>query len=179
MKSLWLVSVAGLLTLTFSSCQDLGEGLPGDGEWAIYQLSDAALSSEEVRNVPLSQLSLAAAPFISVHDILWFDWGTHSFECLPHVRGRLDSLARYGGSVRGVPFVITVGKRPIYLGSFWWSYSSIMPWCPTIEVTFVGLSGSGVIQLRVELPPLHQGEDPRLDWRIHEALRRAAVLVNG
>jgi len=169
--------VAGLLALIFSSCQDAGVGLPRDGEWVIYRLSDATLLSDQVRNVPLSQLSVAAAPFISVRDIGWYRWDTHRFECLPHVRGRIDSLARYGGSVRGVPFVVTVGKEPIYLGSFWWSYSSIMPWCPTIEITFIGGSGSTDLQLGIELPPLHQGEDSRQDWRIHEALRRAGVLV--
>jgi hypothetical protein len=78
-----------------------------------------------------------------------------------------------------VPFVVTVGKEPIYLGSFWWSHSSIMPWCPTIEATFVGGSGSVDLQLGIELPPFHQGEDPRQDCRIREALRRVGVLVGG
>jgi hypothetical protein len=171
--------LAGLLALTLSSCQDLGEGLPGSGEWAIYRLSDPTLFSDQIRNVPLSQLRLAAEPFISVHDIGWYRWDTHSFECQAKVNARIDSLARYGGSVRGVPFVVTVGKDPIYLGSFWWSYSSIYPWCPTIDITFLGASGSNDPQLRIELPSLYQGEDPRQDRRIHESLRRAGVLLSG
>jgi hypothetical protein len=74
--------------------------------------------------------------------------------------------------------VVTVGKEPIYFGSFWWGYSSILPWCPNIEITFVGGSGIMGLQLGIELPPLHQGSDPRLDPRIHESLRRAGVLVS-
>jgi hypothetical protein len=129
--------------------------------------------------MPLSQLSLAAQPFVSVHDIAWYSWDTHTFKCQANVNARIDSLARYGGSVHGVPFVVTVGKEPIYLGSFWWSYSSISPWCPTIDITFLRASGLTDLQLRIELPSLYQGEDPRQDRRIHESLSRAGVLLGG
>ena len=163
-----------LLGSFLSSCQDLGEGDRGGGEWAIYRLADLSLTSDQVRNVPLSDLSLAVVPFISVRDIRSYHWNTHEFECTTEAASRIDSLARYGGSVRGVPFVVAVDRKPIYLGSFWWAYSSIMPWCPYMDITFP----MGSVSRRIELPPLYQGDDPRSDRRIYTALKSAGVLTD-
>jgi len=94
--SLQEVLAVVLFALILSSCEDLGEGLPGDGQWAIYRLSDPTLVSHQVRDVPVSQLSLAEKPFISIQDLRWYRWDSHTFECLPTVSGRIDSLARFG-----------------------------------------------------------------------------------
>jgi len=161
------------LVLLVSSCQDLGVGDRADGEWAIYRLADPTVLSDQLRNTSLSNLTLAAAPFISVHDIRSYHWKTHTFECTTKGDSLIDSLARYGGSTRGVPFVVTVDRKPIYLGSFWWGYSSMMPWCPYMEVTFpMGPQTRGI-----QLPALHTGEDPRSDLRIYRALRSAGELM--
>lgn len=163
----------GLVGLLFSSCQDLGEGVQGNGEWAIYRLADPSVTSDQIRNEPLSNLILASAPVISVRDVRLYHWKIHSFECTAGADSLIDSLARHGGSTRGVPFVVTVDKEPIYVGSFWWGYSSMMPWCPYMEITFP----MGSVSRGIQLPPLYQGDDPRSDRRVYWALKNAGVLT--
>ena len=162
-----------LVGLVFSSCQDLGDGVQGSGDWAIYRLADPSVTSDQIRNEPLSNLILATVPFISVRDIRSYHWKTHSFECTSKTDGLIDSLALHGGSTRGVPFVVTVDSEPIYVGSFWWSYSSLMPWCPYMELTFP----MGPVSRGIQLPELFTGDDPRSDRRVYWALKSAGVLT--
>jgi hypothetical protein len=159
-----------LLVLMLPSCQDLGVGDGIDGEWAIYRLANPTIFSDQLQTASLSDLTLAAAPFISVHDVRVYHWKTHALECTARADSLIDSLARHGGSTRGVPFVVTVERHPIYLATFWWGYSSSMPWCPYMEVI-------GPQPREIDLPPLHQGEDPRSDSRIYHALKDAGVLI--
>jgi hypothetical protein len=168
--TLILFATVGLL---ISSCQDVGEGDYADGEWALYRLADPTLTSDQLRNEPLSNLRLADVPFISARDILSYNWKTHSFECISKTDSLLDSLALHGGSTRGVPFVVTVNKAPIYVGSFWWGYSSMMPWSPYVELAFP----RGHVSRSIQLPPLAGQPDPRSDMRIYWALRYAGVLT--
>ena len=161
-----------LFGLLSSSCQGVSESVQADGEWAIYRLADVNVTSDQIRNEPLSNLTLAAAPLISARDIRSYHWKTHSFEGTSKTDSLLDSLALHGGSTRGVPFVVTVDRERIYVGSFWWIFSSMMPWCPYIELAFP----AGPVSREIQLPPLYQGEDPRSDRRIYRALKNAGVL---
>ena len=69
----------------------------------------------------------------------------------------------------GVPFVVTVGKERIYVGTFWWSYSSMRPLnCAFIEVL-------GPIPYKIELGI--DAVDKRNDPRIINSLRKAGILV--
>jgi hypothetical protein len=154
----------------FWGCDDLGEESTDPGNWALYRLSDPGLTSHQVQNNPLRSLMLAPVPFISVSDIRVYHWETHEIEFTPAVDSVLDSLrfSRWG-STSGRPFVVVVGNTRIYLGTFWWAYSSSMPLCPYIET----LSPT---PRSIQLPPMHQGEDPRADRRIYLSLKKAGVL---
>jgi hypothetical protein len=66
-----------------------------------------------------------------------------------------------------------VDKERIYVGTFWWGYSSSMPWCPFMELTYP----KGVLSRSIQLPNLHEGGDPRSDMRIYWALKNAGVLT--
>ena len=162
-----------LLGSFFSSCHDLEEGVQNSRDWAIYRLADATVTSDQIRNEPLLHLTLAAVPFISERDIRSYHWKSHSIECTSRTDSLLDSLALHGGSTRGVPFVVTVNREPIYVGSFWWGYSSMMPWCPYLELTFP----RGPVSRGIQLPQLPQGGDPRSDVRIYWALKNAGILT--
>lgn len=162
--------LALFFALVFSECEDLGEGMPGTGEWALYRLNDPSLTTYQVVNEPLSNLRLAPHPFISVKDVRTYHWGTHEIDFTAEMDRVLDSLAASRGSVSGVPFVVTVGVERIYLGSFWWGYSSMAPSFPYIETI-------SPKPRRIQLPSLGQVGDPRADLRIHHALVMAGILA--
>jgi hypothetical protein len=170
---IWL----SLLSLLAFSCEDLGVGININGGWAIYRLKDPSITSYQIRNVPLSDLTLARVPFIAARDIRSYDWKTHTFECSAQATSLFDSLSRNCGSVFGVPFVVTVDRKPIYLGSFWWMYSSITPWCPFIGVTFP-VGNDKPTAWTIQLDPLYQGYDPRSDKRIYYSLKASGLLTN-
>jgi hypothetical protein len=155
--------------LWFLGCQDLGVEVPEPGEWAIYRLSDTTLTTDLVLNEPLQSLHLAPRPFASSKDLLAYEWETHRIEFCPEIDCLLDTLALRGGSTRGRPFVVCVGEERIYLGTFWWAYSSSSPRCPFMETI-------GPKPRQISLPPLHQGPDPRADVRIYASLKKAGVL---
>jgi hypothetical protein len=161
-----------LLILMLPSCQDLTGVGDGTGEeWAIYRLADPSIRSDQLQTTSLSDLVLAGTPFISVKDVRAYHWKTHALECSARTDSLIDSLARYGGTTSGVPFVVTVGTEPIYLGTFWWGYSSMTPGYPYMEVI-------SPRHWEISLPRLHQGEDPRSDSRIYHALKSAGVLID-
>ena len=95
-----------LFGLLSSSYQGVSESVQADGEWAIYRLADVNVTSDQIRNERLVNLSLAGVPLISARDIRSYHWKTHVFECTSKADGLLDSVALNGGSVRGVPFVV-------------------------------------------------------------------------
>ncbi len=167
-----IVRLLLLSSLAFS-CQDLGEGVNDNGGWAIYRLSNPALTGSDVRNVPLSNLSLAAVPILSTADIRSYAWKTHTMECTAKATALLDSLSLCCGSVFGVPFVVTVDRKPVYMGCFWWDYSSIMQWCPFINLTFP----RGQTARTIHLLPSLEGNDPRSDMRIYHSLRASGLLI--
>jgi hypothetical protein len=168
--TIWL----SLLTPLAFSCEDSGVGINTKGGWAIYRLSDPSITSYQIRNVPLSELTLAPVPFIASRDIHSYDWETHTFECSAEAVGRLDSLSRHEGSVYGRPFVVTVDGTRIYYGSFWWDYSSLLQWCPFINTSFPW----GSTHRTIHLPPVYQGNDPRSDIRIYYSLKASGLLTN-
>ncbi len=172
MKNMYrLLLLLCLCGLCLASCDDLLVTDQTGGEWAIFRLADPSVTSDQVRDVPLSDMKLADVPFISARELESYHWKTHMFECTPEADSLLDSLGRYGGSTRGVPFVVTVDRQPIYLGSFWWGYSSMVPWCPFVEIAWPQ-------SRRIQLPSLYQGKDPRSDPRIYSALKNAGVLTD-
>jgi hypothetical protein len=162
-----------MLGLFAPSCRDLEEGVEQSRDWAIYRLADPTVTSDKIQNEPLTRLTLAAVPFISEGDIRVYHWKTHTVECTESTVSLLDSFALHGGSTRGVPFMVTVDKERIYVGTFWWGYSSSMPWCPYMELTYP----KGVISRSIQLPNLYEGGDPRSDMRIYWALKNAGVLT--
>ncbi len=74
------------------------------------------------------------------------------------------------GKTSGVPFVVTVGNARIYLGTFWWAYSSSMPpACAVIEA---------IAPLPYKIQLANGAIDKRSDLRIYYSLKRSGVLVD-
>jgi len=82
----------------------------------------------------------------------------------------MEYFTRNAGRTSGIPFVVTVGFDRIYLGTFWWAYSSSLPACPFMETI-------SPKPRRISLPSLGQVTDPRGDVRIYMALQKAGVLA--
>ena len=159
-----------LLALFVLRCEDAGNRLGTGDEWAIFRLADTTLTSDKVWNKPLESLQLESAPFITARNIKFYHWASHSIEGTPQFDALLDRITTSWGTVFGRPFVVVAQGERIYLGTFWWAYSSLMPQCPYIET----ISSK---PRRIELPPLHQGVDPRFDPRIYHALKNSGILL--
>jgi hypothetical protein len=124
------------LVMSLFSSGDFGKG-SGDGSgWGIFRLADSSLTVYELRSIPLEKIALQKRPLITAADLTAYSWSMHSFSG----RGRLDSiiaaLLLLPGHSRGLPFMVAVDGLPVYLGSFWFPYSSIAdPECPYIMLT--------------------------------------------
>jgi hypothetical protein len=169
MKSTFLLIVPGLLLLV--SCKDSGTQPPADISFAIYTMRDTTIESRVASNLPLEDLALAQTPIIRGKDLRAYYWATHTFVPVPSLDTLLKQMARQGGRTRGVPFVVTVGRQRIYLGTFWWAYSSSLPTVPSIELITSG-------PYTIAPAAMSTGTDRRQDPRIRESLRAAGVLVD-
>ena len=160
--SIWL--------LFFPAC-DLGEGDSGGYSLAIYRLADSSLTAANVWDLPLNDLRLADAPFLTLQDIRIYNWTTHEFVVTVQVDTQLAILRRTLGPTGGIPWVLTVDDERIYLGAFWYAYSSLMP-----QVPFIDLSPLGPNRIWRDYSD-GTGSDQRADPRIYRVLKNAGVLV--
>jgi len=164
MKTLLLL----ILTILIAACSDLGSTEPGGGEFAIYLLEDPNINAWTALSSPIDDLALGQSPFLRAGHLRTYSWSTHSLTLKSQLEETWAGF-QHGGKVYGVPFVVTVGRKRIYVGSFWWAYSSLpFPPCPYVEVL-----GPSPYAIRME----GEGLDPRGDPRIFVALTAAGILV--
>jgi hypothetical protein len=157
-----------ILVLAFG-CKDLGTDQPPAESWAIYRLQDGSITAHDASRRPLGTLVLADEPFMAVTDISAYYWSSHTFVPSPRIENQLTALRDSQGSVYGIPFVVKVSTDRIYMGAFWYAYSSLAPTFPHIDL----ISNPHRIQRSWQLGDT----DVRNDIRIHDSLKRAGVLV--
>jgi hypothetical protein len=162
-------SILLLISLLAFACQELGTGQPSTEGWAIYCLRDGSITAYDASGQPLDALVLADTAFMTTTDISAYYWSTHTFEPSAQLEARLTAMRDSRGSVFGIPFVVQVGSDRIYMGAFWYAYSSVAPTFPHIELI------SNPHQIQPSWEP--GGTDLRNDIRIHDSLKRAGVLV--
>lgn len=158
------------LPWSFASCNRSREKSDAEGSLAIYALQDTALTVEEVAKQDLGALVLATTPLLTVGDIAAYSWPQQSFSVKPALQSHLTALGKKPYKSGGIPFVATVGDERIYLGAFWYSYSSSYPRVPYIVLPSVG-------SLELEFFETPGVIDPRRDRRVHDALKKAGVLM--
>ncbi len=165
MKSLFFVSISLFL---FSCSHSTSDDKLAEGILAIYLLQDSTITAVNAFSQPVESLKLSTSAFLTVNDLKSYIWSTHSFELSDQARTMFEQFVLSHGKTTGIPFVVSVGNNRIYLGTFWWTYSSsIPPACAEIVVT--------------TLPPykiqLANGAiDKRSDSRIYNSLKKAGVL---
>ena len=128
---------------------------PGDGEFSIRFGSD-----------PRGEVAL------SMEDVVAYDAATHEMVLTPEASAR---LAAFTPPTTGLPFVVCVGGEAVYRGAFWAGYSSQSYAGVVIDPT---LAAQGRVRIELGYPTrdAFQGEDPRADPRILQALERAGKL---
>jgi len=160
-----------LLCLSFSliCCSDAGSP-PAADEFAIYMLQDRTIDARTALSYPMETLQLNGTPFLRASDLNWYSWSSHTFELKPEMAARWEEFRRTLGNLAGVPFVVTVGSERIYVGTFWWGYSSMMPpQCAVIQL--VSANPYAILLMA-------GATDYRNDGRIHTALMRSGILTD-
>ena len=169
MISTILPLIVSLLIISEFAC-DSGTDPSVETFFAVYRLQDSNVAASQIWNKPLGDLALAHEPFLTQRDMRSYHWHTHEFEVTPAGDSMLAFFKNQPGPVGGIPFVVTVGNDRIYLGAFWYPYSSLSPQVPYIDVVLTPHRLSAAWDTR------HQ-TDPRNDARVYAALKAAGVLV--
>ncbi|MCB0283418.1 MAG: hypothetical protein KDF60_12620 [Calditrichaeota bacterium] len=163
--------IFGLLSVIWlTSCMFPSSNISEGDEFAMYLLQDSTLGANDAFSQTLENLGLKDSPIITDKDLEYYNWGEHSFELKNSaVRAAFENFKLRSGSTRGVPFVVCVGDERIYLGTFWWAYSSSMPPpCAVIEL---------ISPLPYKIRLANGATDKRNDPRIYTALKNAGVLI--
>jgi hypothetical protein len=167
MRIFFVLGLTGIALL--SSCTDsTSPGLFRD--LAIYTLQDTTISAAMVWDIPLDRLVLSSRPFLTASDLTSYRWSTHEYTVTASVDSQLAALKWAHGHTGGIPFVVVVDGERIYLGAFWYAYSSLMPQVPYIDVLF------GPYRIWQPSSPLVT-EDKRSDPRIYRVLKNAGILI--
>jgi hypothetical protein len=159
--SFWLIALIGC---------DSGTGSSKSSDFAIYLLKDSKLTAAQVWSEPLESCVLAGSPFIESRDLKSYSWQTHEFSVWAAVDSQLVAFRRTLGPTGGIPFVVVVGTEKIYLGAFWYGYSSMI-----CQVPFIDVIGNPHRINKCE--SVLVSEDKRIDPRIYQALKAAGILV--
>lgn len=144
------------------------------GEFSIY-LVKQTMSAQQMTEIDLNDLELDEIPILSVDDIVTYTWETHEIDLTDSGYERIAELDV--PVTTGVPFVVCVGREPIYGGAFWVAYSS-MSFHGIVIDTLLAMDKHPIrIQLGYpESPELFEGEDTRSDPRILQSLEAAGKL---
>ena len=140
-----------------------------EGAFAIYLLRDSTITANDAFSQPIGSLALADTALLNIHDLNSYVWSTHAFTLVQNARARYEQFLLAHGTTRGVPFVVTVGNDRVYLGTFWWAYSSSMPpACAVIEAI-------APLPYRIQLA--NGAIDKRGDSRVYLSLKLSGVLL--
>ncbi len=112
------------------------------------------------------------APFLSTADIVSYDGATHEIALTPDAVARIRALKV---PTSGTPFVVCLGREPVYRGAFWTGLSS-QSYDGVIIETLAAERGTVCIELGYPGPGFFRGPDPRPDPRLMQALQQAGKL---
>ncbi len=156
------------ICIIFSNCNLSDSKSDESGEFAIFLLADSTISAVHAVTQLIDTLILEDQPLIAIEDVEQYKWSDHTLT-LNTENDRLKAMESSTGKSLGIPFVITVGEERIYLGGFWYWYSSYMPSFPYTSVSSKGLY--------IEKGVSDGTKDVRNDDRIYQSLKAAGVLI--
>ena len=145
-------------TLTAGCARTSGEG------FAIYLTDQQSFSTWPPTPTP----EIIGTPVITANDIRSYDRNHHEITL---IQSAFDRLASLDVPVSGLGFAVCVNKEVIYSGAFWTPISSMSYSGPVIIIPLGNQSADTVkIELGYPTGTLFQGQDPRSDPRIFDAL---------
>lgn len=144
-------------------------------DFEIYLVA-GDMPTDQFMAADLEDLELMNQAVISTVDIISYDRSSHSIELEADAYQRIRNLFKLPVDVDGMPFVVSVGGKPIYRGAFWTPASSLIFEGVTIMEPFA--DDSTVIKLEIGYPTedFSMDEDLRSDPRILKVLERAGKL---
>ena len=122
-----------LLAFLLFSCKSSPTNSTQEGFLAFYIVQDTTLSAYDVKQ-SVGSVSLVPTPLFTVKNITTYHWSTHTFEGTASFDSLMQRLRYIPGKTSGLPFVIVVGSDRVYVGAFWYPYSSQRPTVPYIDV---------------------------------------------
>lgn len=146
------------------------ESLPSAGDGFSIHLLNSQIPADQLDKVDTR--ACEGQTILSIDDVLAYWQGSHDITISSSAYKRIEHLKV---PVSGLPFIICVGRQPIYTGAFWTMASSMSFDGVTI---LVPSTKENTIQITIGYPgeAFFSGEDPRSDGRILESLASGGKL---
>jgi hypothetical protein len=149
-------------------CEKTTDPAP-DNTFAIYLLRDSTLNSYDVWDQPIENLVPAEMPLFTDNDLIAYEWHTHTLLATASLDTQLSIYQFKYGNTSGIPFIVMVGQESIYIGSFWWMHSSMLP----VKLARIIFPSKQEYFIR---PPYDSTLDRRNNIRIYTALKARGKL---
>ena len=158
-----------ILLYLLTACEQSTSIETSEDIFAIYLLKDSTITAKKAFSYSVDSLTLTPSSFLTVNGFKSYAWNSHSFELKGTAWSKFESFLLSKRCTSGVPFVVTVGNNRIYLGTFWWGFSSNLP--PACAV----INASGPLPHKIYLAG--DAVDKRSDSRIYYSLKKSGILV--
>jgi hypothetical protein len=147
------------------------EGKHNGGPLSFY-LTKAYISNDDLVESGIDCARLSNQPMIAAAEIESYDWHAHKI-IVNQVA--FERLVKLEVPVSGLPFVICLGRTPVYSGAFWTMLSSKRFSGVVIKTPF---TTQGVVKLELGYPDSEafEGFDPRNNPFIREYLSQIGKL---
>jgi hypothetical protein len=149
--------------------------IPASGhEIGFFFLKDKKVSAIDALKVPLETMVLEDKPFWTTDSFQEYRCPTHEFKLSDEATAAIPLVE----SVSGVPFVLKVSKKIVYLGAFFSLFSSEVFPNPVIDATLPATSGKTWTLYRAyPHEGFGRGADPRSIPELMDELRTQGKLV--
>ncbi len=147
-----------------------------EGGLNFYLLKDSHITTSQVFNSNIYDLKLAEKPFLTYKDLVYYKWSEHSFKIDSNKVKIIQNICENNTTVFGIPFVVTVDQERIYLGAFWFLFSSIAPTFPYINAPIDNEENSYIFVINKSWDSTKT--DLRNDPRIYNALKKYGLLLD-
>jgi len=168
-KKFLLLALVGILTLSSCKKQSTEINITESG-FAIYGLADSTITAGQAWYLMLDSITLSQSPILTGEDLVAYYWSTHSFTAHPNIDTLFSQMRRLPGKSGGVPFVVVAENSRIYLGAFWWAYSSSLP-----QGAYIMISSPS--PYTIQFDSFSSLPDLRSDQRIYYGLKSTGILV--
>lgn len=142
----------------------------------FYLLKDSQITANQIYNSNIYDLKLSGKPFLTYKDLVYYKWGEHSFEIDSNKAKIIQNICENNPTVFGIPFVVTVDQKRIYLGAFWFLFSSVAPIFPYINAPIDNETNSYIFVINKSWDSTKA--DLRNDPRIYNTLKKFGLLLD-